>query len=61
MVVNAVAKKKFVAKMQYDEKPPKLDFIIFDEIGRQAAVLIFSGWFPFPLLGAILLFRYVFL
>ena len=31
------------------------------EIGCSAAVLIFSGWFPFPLLVAILLFRHIFM
>ncbi len=30
------------------------------KIGRSAAILIFSGWFPFPLLVAILLFRRIF-
>ena len=31
------------------------------KIGRSTAVLIISGWFPFPLLVAILLFRRIFM
>ena len=31
------------------------------KIGRSRAVLIFSGWFPFQLLVAILLFRRIFM
>ncbi len=31
------------------------------KIGRSTFVLIFSGWFPFPLLVAILLFRRIFM
>ncbi len=31
------------------------------EIGSSTAVLIFSGWFPFPLLVTILLFRRIFM
>ena len=27
------------------------------KIGRSTAVLLFSGWFPFPLLVALLVFR----
>ncbi len=31
------------------------------KIGSSTAVLIFTGWFPFPLLSAILLFRHIFM
>ncbi len=38
----------------------KIDNPIF-KIGRSIAVLIFSGWIPFPLLVASLLFRRIFI
>ncbi len=31
------------------------------KIGRSTVILIFSGWFPFPLLVAILLFLHIFM